>query len=66
MLNNETGVKSLTVGQLIECLEAHELNRHSLVTVNEVGNLLILSNDDQEPIGYIDFLFDGNIRWFRD
>lgn len=68
MLNNETGVKTLTVEQLIECiaggLEAHQVNRHSLLAVNEVGNLLILSDDQQEPLGYIDFLFDGDITWF--
>lgn len=67
MINHDTGAKTLTIEQLIQTLHRIDGQQHSQwrLIPNLVGNLLIL-NAAGEKIGYIDFLFDGDVVWFVD
>jgi len=59
-MKNENDLKWLPVSRLIELLKM--LPNDSRILLNDVGNLAIM-NDNDEYIGFIDFLSYGEIEF---
>ena len=60
MRDTTFGAKYLTVARVMELLQS--LPADARLHPNDVGNILVMSDDGDESLGHIDFLLQGKIE----